>query len=153
MSRHGTRIFSSLIGLCALAVLLQGVWAGIFLQHDGQRDAAGTWTDAHARGGELAVLLAALATLAALLWIRSRRDLCVGAGVLTVLLVLESYLGGLIRDNGKDTLTAVHVPLAMAIIGLVVWLSFRAARLRAAEPVRDPYPDAVRSRAGADRIT
>jgi heme A synthase len=43
-----------------------------------------------------------------------------------VLLVLEAYLGGLIRDEGKDTLTAVHVPLAMLLIGLAVWLSFRA---------------------------
>jgi hypothetical protein len=28
-------------------VLLQGLWAGIFLQHDGQRDAASGWIDVH----------------------------------------------------------------------------------------------------------
>jgi hypothetical protein len=49
---------------------------------------------------------------------------------LTVLLVLEAYIGGLIRDDGKDALTAVHVPLAMFLMGLVVWLPFRAARER-----------------------
>lgn len=31
--------------------------------------------------------------------------------VLTGLLVIESWLGGLIRGQGEDTLTAVHVPL------------------------------------------
>ena len=40
----------------------------------------------------------------------------------------EAYLGGLIRDAGKDTLTAVHVPLAMALMGLAVWLPLRARR-------------------------
>jgi hypothetical protein len=47
---------------------------------------------------------------------------------LTVLLVLEAYLGGLIRDEGRDFLTAIHVPLAMLLMGLAVWLPFRAAR-------------------------
>lgn len=45
------------------AVLLQGVWAGIFLEHDGERDAASSWIDVHARGGDIA--LALLATIVA----------------------------------------------------------------------------------------
>jgi hypothetical protein len=91
-------LFSVLVGLCALAVLLQGLWAGIFLEHDGQRDAASSWIDLHARGADLAILLA------------------IGA----------SYLGGVIRDQGKDVLTAVHVPLAVALMALVGWLPLRA---------------------------
>ena len=51
---------------------------------------------------------------------------------LTVLLVIESYIGGLIRDDSKDTLTAVHIPLAMAIMALVIWLAMRARTKRAA---------------------
>jgi hypothetical protein len=120
-----SRLFSALIGLAALAVLLQGLWAGLFLQHDGKRDAASSWIDVHARGAEVAIVLAAAATVTAFVKLRSRRDLWGGAAVLTVLLVLESYLGGLIRDQGKDTLTAVHVPLAMAIVALAVWLPVR----------------------------
>ena len=121
-----TLLYTALIGLAALAVLLQGLWAGIFLEHDGKRDDAGSWIDLHARGGEVAILLAAGATVVAFLAMRARRDLWVGSAVLTVLLVLESYLGGLIRDHGKDSLTAVHIPLAMGLMGLVVWLPARA---------------------------
>lgn len=121
-------LYSALVGLCALAVLLQGLWAGIFLQHDGQRDAAGTWITAHARGGEVALVLAALATVVAFVRMRERRDLWIGTAVLTALLVFESYLGGLIVDASKDVLTAVHVPLAMVIVALVVWLPLRARR-------------------------
>ncbi len=122
----GYAVFSSLIGLSAVVVLLQGLWAGIFLQHDGQRDAASSWIDVHARGADLALLLAVLATGWAIWKLRSRKDLWIGGLVFVVLLVVESYIGGLIRDAGKDTLTAVHVPLALALMGLAVWLPLRA---------------------------
>jgi hypothetical protein len=128
-SRERTRprsaLFSALIGLTALAVLLQGVWAGIFLEHDGARDAAGSWIDVHARGADVAIVLAVLATIAAVSKLRARTELWLGSAALTVLLVLESYLGGVIHDDGKDVLTAVHVPLAMAIMALAVWLPVR----------------------------
>jgi hypothetical protein len=121
-------LFSALIGLSALAVLLQGLWAGIFLEHDGARDAASGWIDVHARGADVAIVLAAAATIVGFVKLRGRKDLWIGSAVLTVLLILESYLGGLIRDNGKDSLTAVHIPLAMALMGLVVWLPLRSRR-------------------------
>jgi uncharacterized membrane protein len=119
-------VFSSLVGLAALVVLAQGLWAGLFLEHDGERDAASSWIDVHARGADLAILLAVLATVWAVWKLRSRRDLWAGSLLLVVLLVLESYLGGAIRDAGKDTLTAVHVPLAMLLMGVAVWLPARA---------------------------
>jgi heme A synthase len=118
------------VGLCAVAVLLQGLWAGIFLRFDGKRDDSSQWIDVHARGGEIALVLAVLATVWAFWRLRSRTDLWVGGLALVVLLAAEAYIGGLIRDNGKDTLTAVHVPLAMAIMALVVWLPTRAAQRR-----------------------
>lgn len=127
-ARPAEKIFSALAGVCALLVVLQGLWAGIFLEHDGKREAGGKWIDWHARGGEVAIFFA----LAALVWtvvkLRSRRDLLAGTAVLIVALFLESYLGGLIRDSGKDNLTAVHVPLAMLILALAVWLPLRARR-------------------------
>lgn len=127
-TRTPHKIFSALTGVVALLVLLQGLWAGIFLEHDGERDASESWITTHARGGELAIVIAIAATVWALLKLRSRRDLWIGAAVLVVALVVESYLGGLIKDSGKDTLTAVHVPLAMLIMGLAVWLPLRARR-------------------------
>ena len=42
--------------------------------------------------------------------------------------MLESYLGGLIVDDGKDSLTAVHVPIAMIAMGVAVWLPLRSRR-------------------------
>lgn len=125
-------LFNVLIGLAALAVLLQGLWAGIFLEHDGERDAASSWIDVHARGGDIALGLALLATVVALVRLRARKDLVIGAALLTVLLALEAYIGGLIRDASKDTLTAVHVPLGMAIMALVVWIPLRARSGRTA---------------------
>lgn len=119
-------LFSALTGLAAVAVLLQGLWAGIFLEHDGRRDAAGSWIDVHARGGEVAIALVALALITAVMKLRSRKDLIAGSLSLLVLLVVESYLGGLIRDQSKDSLTAIHVPLALAIMALAVWLPLRA---------------------------
>lgn len=126
----GARVFSALIGLSALAILLQGLWAGLFLEHDGKRDDAENWITVHARGGEVALVLTVLATAWALYALRTRKDLWIGAGVLTLLLVAESYIGGLIKDEGKDTLTVVHVPLGMSIMGLVVWLAFRGSPRR-----------------------
>lgn len=129
-TRTGSPVFSALIGVSALAVLLQGLWAGIFLEHDGQRDAASSWIDVHARGAEVALAFAAFATVYAFWKRRSRKDLWLGALAFTALIVVESYIGGLIRDASKDTLTAVHVPLAMAIMGLAVWLPLRARARR-----------------------
>jgi len=131
---HGPeRVFAALSGLAALAVLLQGLWAGIFLEHDGRREEASGWVDTHARGGEVALVLAVL-LLAWTVWrLRHRRELVIGAIALVVLLVVESYLGGRIRDDGQDSLTAVHVPLGMAIMAVATWLPLRArvARTRA----------------------
>ncbi|MGZ4604140.1 MAG: hypothetical protein ACXV0U_11165 [Kineosporiaceae bacterium] len=123
-------LFSVLIGLSSLAILLQGLWAGIFLEHDGGRDAASGWIDVHARGADIALVLALVATIVAFVKLRARRDLWIGSAVLTVLLAAESYLGGAIRDDGQDVLTIVHVPLAMAIMALAVWLPLRARRRR-----------------------
>jgi ABC-type phosphate transport system permease subunit len=125
-SSSGYAVFGALTGVATLAVLLQGLWAGIFLEHDGKRDDASGWIDVHARGSEVALLFAVLALVWAVWKLRERRDLWIGALVLAVLLVAESFIGGQIRDAGKDTLTAVHVPLGMAIMGVAVWLPLRA---------------------------
>lgn len=81
-SRAG-RAYSILIGLAALAVLLQGLWAGIFLEHDGKRDAAGSWIEVHAKGGEVAIVFAAIATIVAVMKLRQHRALVIGTALLT----------------------------------------------------------------------
>jgi uncharacterized membrane protein YfcA len=127
-------VFSALIGLTTLAILLQGVWAGIFLEHDGERDESSTWIDVHAAGAAVATVLALAATVAAFIQLRKRTDLWAGSAILAVLLIVEYILGSLISDDSKDTLTAVHVPLAMVIMGLAVWLPVRSRQSRTLLP-------------------
>ena len=111
-------IWSALVGLTSLGVLLQALWAGLFLR----RDADGsTWSSVHQHGAEATVTLAALATIAAAMWLRNRRDLLVGTVLLLGLLVVEYLLG---RAGGASV--AVHVPLAMVLMGLAVWLPMAA---------------------------
>jgi hypothetical protein len=111
--------WSALIGLTSLGVLLQGLWAGLFLRPD----AGGPWYSVHQHGAEVTVTLAVLATIAAVVWLRPRRDLLVGTVLLLVLLVVEYVLG---RAGGGSV--AVHVPLAMLLMGLAVWLPMAARR-------------------------
>jgi hypothetical protein len=129
VQRNATRLYPWLMAVSALAIVLQGLWAGMFLEHDGQRDSSGGWIDVHATGGEVGILFAGLAAVVAFFWLRERRQLWVGAGALTALLVGEAYIGGLIRDNGRDGLTPVHVPLAIAIMALATWLCARSFAL------------------------
>ena len=124
VQRVSSPAYSALIGLATLGVLLQGLWAGLLVQEG--KDYKDTWVHVHALDGELTIVIAAIATVVAFLQLReTRRDLVVGTAALTVVLVLEAYIGGLIGDH--SALTAVHFPLAMAIMGLAVWLPVRAA--------------------------
>lgn len=117
-------VFGALTGITAILVLLQGLWAGIFLEGEGERPEK--WVNVHALGAHAATALAVITLVWAVWKLRSRTDLWVGSLVLAVVIIAESYIGGLIRDQGKDTLTAVHVPLAMITVALVVWLPLRA---------------------------
>lgn len=84
--RFWRRVYACLTGLATLGVVLQGAWAGVFLEHDGRRDAAASWIDVHARGADVCIVLVAAAAGVAFLRLRHRRDLWLGAGGLTLLL-------------------------------------------------------------------
>ena len=116
-------VYSALVGLTTLGVLLQGLWAGLFIR-EGQAYRE-QFVEIHARDAEITILLSALATVAAFVWLRrTRKELLIGSAVLTVLLVVESYLGG--EVGARPGLTALHFPIAMALMGLAVWLPLRA---------------------------
>jgi heme A synthase len=122
--RPHSPLYGAVIGLAALAVLLQGVWAGLFIR-EGQRN-DDTWVTVHAHGAEVAIGLALIATIVALVQLRERKDLVVGSAVFTLLLVVEAYVGGLVGEHSR--LQVIHFPLAMALLGLAVWLPLRASR-------------------------
>jgi hypothetical protein len=58
-------LFSALVGLAGVGVLLQGVWAGMFIR-EGQ-DNSDMWVEVHARGAEVTIVLALLAAVVAVL--------------------------------------------------------------------------------------
>ena len=118
----GVRLFQSLTGVAALGILLQGLWAGMFIRFGQEVDPI--WVTIHARGAEVTLVVALAAAVVAFWRLRRRRDLVVGSAALVVLLALEAFLGGEIAGN--QGLTAVHIPLALALMGLAVWLPLRA---------------------------
>lgn len=117
-------LYSSMIGLTSLAILLQGVWAGLFI-HEGHDFQQG-WVEMHARTGDAAIAFALLASIVAVVKLRSRPGIVIGSIALTVLLGAEAYLGGLIGDT--PVMSVVHIPLALAVMGLAIWLTVRATR-------------------------
>lgn len=117
-------LFSALIGLTTLAIFFQSVWAGMIIRAN--KDYNETWVNIHDWGARVAFLLALVATVVALVKLRSRRDLVIGSAALTVLIFVESYIGGIIGD--KAGAVAVHIPLGFAIFALAVWLPTRTVR-------------------------
>jgi heme A synthase len=114
-------LFSALIGLTSLAIFLQAVWAGMMIR-EGQ-DYRSSWVEVHDTGARAALVLALAATIVGFVKLRARRDLVIGAAVLTVLIFVESYIGGVVGDH--PAAVAIHIPLAFAVFGLAVWLPLR----------------------------
>src|SRR3954452_6007452 len=134
-------LFASVVGATSVVVWLQGLWAGLFIREGKDFDASSAqanWVEVHDWGARMAIALA-LASFAVAVWrLRARRDLVVGSGALLVLLLLEAYIGGGIGDH--VSWPSFHIPLAMALMALSVWLPMRAVRssrlLSRREPTR-----------------
>jgi heme A synthase len=122
--RARSPLYSALVGLASLGVLLQGVWAGLFIREGQDNDPH--WVAVHSLDGQVTTALALVATVIAFVQLRARRDLLVGTAVFTVLLVIEVGLGEAIGRS--HALQVVHIPLALALMGLAVWLPLRARR-------------------------
>ncbi len=114
--RRKSPVYSALIGLSALAVLLQGVWAGLF-QSQGYAE---RWVRFHDIGGEITLTLAVLSLVAAVIWLRHRTGLLVGTVVFALLVAFEWFVGNQI--GGAAWFQAVHVPVAMVLLALAVYL-------------------------------
>ncbi len=115
-------LHSALVGLTSLGVLLQAVWAGAFLR-DGGRDP--DWVTVHQWGAGVTLLLGVAAAGVAVARLQHRSDLLVGTLLLAALLAVE-YVLGLQASDGGAAATVVHVPLAMALMGIAVWLPLKA---------------------------
>ena len=117
---RSVRAMRVVLGLLAVAVFAQAVLAGLFL------DGGDSWRDWHAINGMLVLPLLALlqVVLAVLVWRRRR-----GPGWLTAASV--GLLVALLVQNvmGMTSQVAVHVPLGVAIFGLIGTLLARARTL------------------------
>jgi len=106
--------------LLALAVFAQAILAGLFL------DGGGSWRDWHAINGMLVLPLLALtqALLAVLVWRGGRAPgwLPIASLGLLVALLVQNVMG-------RTSQVAVHVPLGLAIFGLIATLLVRARTL------------------------
>ena len=121
MPRPGTvRVMRVVLGLLAVAVFAQAVLAGLFL------DGGDAWRGWHAVNGMLVLPLLALVQvgLAVLVWRRGRGPgwLALASVGLLVALLVQSVLG--ITNQ-----VAIHVPLGVAIFGLVGTLLVRTRAL------------------------
>jgi hypothetical protein len=120
-------IFAALTGLTALAILLQAVFAGEFVDHT----RAGSWLSAHNTGAYVTIGLAVVTAAYALALLReAARALAIGAAVLAVLVIAQTAIGHAITSGGHDGLLVIHIPLAMLVFGLAIWLSVKSRGLR-----------------------
>lgn len=121
------KLYNAVLGVTTLLVFLQGVTAGIFMAHRGSGNDG--WTTVHLVMGWLAVVFALVTAVVAALGVRAASAMVAwGTVALFVLLLVETLLGVFVKSAGG--LVAVHVPLAMAVMALVVWLSLRGAQVR-----------------------
>lgn len=127
LSPGAVRAFSVVNGLTLLGVLLQAVWAGAFIDRPVGRD---IWITVHEIGGFVVVVLALVTVLATIALRRAGSALTIGALSQLVLIAVQTGLGEAITKAGSDALITVHVPLAVLIFGLGIYLSSAGARLR-----------------------
>lgn len=121
-----SRLYNSVIGLAGLGILLQGVWAGLFIHE--KEEFRQSWVNVHSVGGTVIAVLALIAVIIALVQLRPRRDIIAMTIVFFLLVAAEVLIGGLIGDT--PGLEAVHIPLALLLMGMVAVLSFRASRVQ-----------------------
>jgi hypothetical protein len=128
LARYGPG-FAALVGLVALEILLQGVFAGVFIQ-PGRHPGA---LNAHDVNADVTIGVSLVAMIYALVLLRrAGRSLVIGSIVLFLLLVAQDSIGHAITGSSDDSLEAVHVPIALLAFGLTIWLSARARMLRKA---------------------
>ena len=130
VSSGAATAYSILMDFVLLGILALAAMAGQFLKADGQRDAYGSYIDAHGLISEVSEALVFAAAVVAIVKFRHLKTFAVGTPVLLVAMLFNGYLGGEIRDHGKDSYTIVHVPLAIAITMGAAWLVTRGIALR-----------------------
>jgi ABC-type uncharacterized transport system permease subunit len=118
--------FAALTGLTSLAILLQAVFAGEFIN----RADRGGWLSAHNVNAYVVVALAVATAAFAFARLRATAPgLIVRSVVLAVLLIAQAGIGSAVTNGGHDWLLVIHIPLALIVFGLTVYNSVLARHL------------------------
>lgn len=117
---RGLGVLRVLIALNAVAIFAQAVFAGMFLGGDA------TMRAVHGMGSFAVHALGLLLLIAAIVHWRPWHGPGFPALASTILL----FAGFAQSMTGGSGVTAVHVPLGMAMFGLVIWLVVWALRRR-----------------------
>jgi hypothetical protein len=152
-SHHDTRVprpFAVLVGLVSFAVLLQAVVAGIFVNQEG-RD---SWVEVHGVIADVTWVTALAAAIVGFRHVRhSHPRLWLASAALFVFALAQTGIGHLMTDGGMDGLAVVHVPLAMLIFGLALWLALAVVRNRRTAPGEAYAGDVAQARASQTRAS
>jgi hypothetical protein len=123
------RTFTALTGVTSLLIFLQAVTAGEFVSQD-DRD---SWIAVHNIVGNITLVVALGVAIFTIIAFRASNRVLMWATVgLFILLLAQTVMGHLITDAKQDGWIGVHVPVALIVFGLTIWLSIRAVALRKA---------------------
>jgi hypothetical protein len=123
------KAISAVVGVLALAVLVQAFTAGRFVGEPGKSYKG--FVDAHKGVGDLVVLLAVVAVAVAFTMWRGKAGFQMVAGETVVLLVLTIIQFGVGQQVSKHPgLLTIHIPVAVLIFGVTTHLSTYVANLR-----------------------
>jgi ABC-type uncharacterized transport system permease subunit len=124
---RAARAFAPLAGATSLLILCQAVTAGRFIADEHNK----IELEVHSGVGYLTVLVAiATAVVAVIAFRNTSRILVWASAALAVFTAVQLVIGKLITDAEQDGWIVVHVPLALIVFGLTIWLAFAAARDR-----------------------
>ena len=122
-------VFAALTGLTSLAILLQAVFAGEFIDPTSH----GGWLSAHDVNADVVIGLAVVTALYAVVALRTAaRPLVIASVVLALAVAAQTAIGHAISDSNDKGLLVIHLPLALLVFGLTIWLSVSARRMRKA---------------------
>jgi hypothetical protein len=116
--------FAGLAGLTSLAIMFQALSAGAF------ESGHGGWLNAHHAVGVVTAVFAVLTAVFGIARLRKVAPKLVrGSVALAVVAVVQVGLGHAVT-HGHSSLLILHIPLALSLFGLTVWLSISSRALR-----------------------
>jgi ABC-type uncharacterized transport system permease subunit len=119
--------FSALVGVTSLAIFVQAVIAGEFVSQNHRKG----WISVHDVVADVVVALALATMIFTIITLRkASRALLIATIILFALVVIQTFIGHQITDNNQDWLIGIHVPLALIIFGIAIWLPIQSVVLR-----------------------